>query len=250
MPRKKDEKSTKGGKVLEFEPPLVFPTHDEIEQGLQRRLHFWEDPEHKVRYPIPVLDFLINEVGCERQTLEDDPEFGKDTEFYNPFWYTTGITNGELFYSVYRTVRQMTSDERFEFCRLPLCDQEAFFSMLDLGICLFLDRRKEVAAVDDSNDLWILYRWTRELEEFALWTNDSSEPLSPPPIEQLTDEDWKDIAEDVKEHFSEDGDEEYLEIALLDEQLHWPTFQEFRSAKAHLLNWYGRTRANNQPPPD
>ena len=32
-----------------------------------------------------------------------------------------------------------------------------------------------------------------------------------------------DIAEDVKRHFSEDGDDEYLEIALLDEQLQWPT---------------------------
>src|SRR5437899_1878408 len=62
----------------------------------------------------------------------------------------------------------------------------------------------------------------------------------------LNSDDWEAIAEDVKEHFSEDGDDEYLEIALLDEQLHWPTFQEFRSAKAHLLDWYSRTKANTQ----
>ena len=63
---------------------------------------------------------------------------------------------------------------------------------------------------------------------------------------QLTDDDWDNIAEDVKRHFSEDGDDEYLEIALLDEQLQWPTFQEFRSAKAHLLKWAEWTRANTK----
>jgi hypothetical protein len=238
MSQKKDEN------VVQFEASLAFPTHGEIEENLQRRVRLWEDPDRKVRYPLAVLDFLINAIACELQTGEDDPEFGKDTEFYNPNWYTAGITNGELYYSLYRTIRQMSNDEQFDFSRLPLCDQEVFFSMLDLAITLFLDRRKEPELADEGIDLWILYAWTRNLDKLAVWYDEKSESVLPPPLGQLTDDDWDNIAEDVKRHFSEDGDDEYLEIALLDEQLQWPTFQEFRSTKAHLLKWADWTRAN------
>jgi hypothetical protein len=196
---------------------------------------------------LPVLDFLINAIACELETGEDDPEFGKDTQFYNPNWYTAGITNGELFYFLYRTIRQMCNDGQFEFSRLPLCDQEAFFSMLDLAITLFLDRRKESELADDGIDLWILYAWTCKLDKVAIWHDENSESASPPPLERLSDDDLEQVAEQVKSHFSEDGDDEYVEIALLDEQLHWPSFQEFRSGKAHLLKWADWTRANMKP---
>ena len=240
MPRKKNKN------VVQFEVSLAFPTQDEIEENLQRRLRFWQNFDRKARYPLPVLDFLINAIACELETGEGNPEFGKDTEFYNPNWYTAGITNGELFYSLYQTIRQMSNDEEFDFSRLPLCDQEPFFSMLDLAITLFLDRRKEPELADDGIDLWILYAWTRKLDNLAIWYDEKNESVLPPPLGQLTDDDWRDIAEHVKGHFSEDGDDEYLEIPLLDEQLHWPTFQEFRSAKAHVLKWADRTRANAQ----
>jgi hypothetical protein len=238
MARKKDKN------VVQFEASLAFPTHDEIEENLQRRLSLWADPGRKVRYPLPVLDFLINAIACELETGEDDPEFGQDKEFYNSNWYTAGITNGELFYSLYQTIRQMSSDEQFDFSHLPLCDQEAFFSILDLAITLFLDRRKEPELADEGLDLWILYAWIRKLDKLAVWYDEKSESVLPPALGQLTDDDWEDIAEDVTQHFSEDGDDEFIEIALLDEQLHCPTFQEFRSAKAHLLKWADRTRAN------
>lgn len=238
MSRKEDKN------IVQSEALPAFPTHEEIEKELQQRLKLWEDPAREIRYPLPVLDFLVNAMTFELQLGEDDPEFGKDTEFYNPNWYTAGITNGELFYSLYRTIRKMTSNEQFDLSRLPLSDQEAFFSMLDLAITLFLDRRNEPGLMDDGIDLWILYAWTRKLDKLAVWYDGKSESALTPPLGQLTDDDWEDIAEDVKSHFSEDGDDEYLEIALLDEQLHWPTFQEFRSAKAHILNWADWTRAN------
>jgi hypothetical protein len=116
----------------------------------------------------------------------------------------------------------------------------------DLAITLFLDRRKEPKLADEGIDLWILYAWTRNLDMLAVWYDEKSESVLPPPLGQLTDDDWDNIAEDVKRHFSEDGDDEYLEIALLDEQLQWPTFQEFRSVKAHLLKWAEWTRANTK----
>ena len=78
MSRKKDRN------VVQVEASLTFPTYDEIEEDLQRRLRLWEDPDRKVRYPLAVLDFLINAIAFEFQCGEDDPEFTKDAEFYNP----------------------------------------------------------------------------------------------------------------------------------------------------------------------
>jgi hypothetical protein len=228
--------SKKTKNVVQFEQGCVFPPHREIEENLQRRLRFWEDPDRKGPYPLPVLDFLVNAIGCELETGQDDEEFGKDTEFYNPSWYTTGNTNGELFYSVYKTILRMAEDPEFEFSGLPICDQEALCSILDLSTSLFLDRRKESGFAEDSIDLWILYFWTRKMRGFDIWQTDDGETVEPPPLGDLKSDDWEMIAEDVKTHFSEDEDDEFLNIALLDVQLHWPTFQEFRSAKAHLLN--------------
>jgi hypothetical protein len=234
------------GDVSEVRPVFVFPGLSEIERQIQRRIQFWENPKRRGPYPLPVLDFLINVIGCELQTSEDNEEFGKDAEFYNPTWYTNGITNGELFYSLYTTVRRMAEDEKFNFVELPLCDREAFASMLYLGTCLFLDRLDEPELADERVDLWVLCAWTRKMRGYDLWQTENGEVSAPPGLRDLKDDDWKSIAEEVAEHFSEDGENEYLEIALLDQQPHWPTFQEFRSAKAHLLNWYGRTRANTQ----
>src|SRR5439155_16063560 len=83
MPRKKKSNGNQGKATT-----LVFPTHAEIEETLMRRIGFWEHPDHKGPYPLPVLDFLINAIGCEIETGEGGEEFAKDTEFYNPHWYT------------------------------------------------------------------------------------------------------------------------------------------------------------------
>jgi hypothetical protein len=105
--------------VVQFEASLAFPTHDEIEQDLQQRLRLWEDPDRKVRYPLPVLDFLINAIACELETGEDDPEFGKTHNFiiqigtpqesqmescFTPFTEQFGkcVTMGSLSFLAYR----------------------------------------------------------------------------------------------------------------------------------------------------
>ena len=86
MPRKKKSNGNQGKATT-----LVFPTHAEIEETLMRRIGFWEHPDRKGPYPLPVLDFLINAIGCEIETGEGGEEFAKDAEFYNPHW---GIENG------------------------------------------------------------------------------------------------------------------------------------------------------------
>ncbi|MDR3402974.1 MAG: hypothetical protein P4L99_10795 [Chthoniobacter sp.] len=239
MPRKKAQ-------VPKREKTPSFPSDIEIERVVQERLMFWECPDRLGRYPLPILDFLINAIGCELETGEGMEEFGKDEEFYNPSWYVKGITNGELFYSLYVTISRLSEEPNFDFFSLRIGDQQAFASMLELATSLFLDWQGEDIFVDQAVDFWILYKWTRKIGGNALWTDDNGEPIDAPPLGTLTSEDWEMMVDDVMEHFLEEGEDEYIEMALTgaEGQPHWPTFQEFRSAKAHLLNWLGRTRVN------
>src|SRR5438034_7870971 len=92
MPRKKKSNGNQGKATM-----LVFPTHAEIEETLMRRIGFWEHPDRKGPYPLPVLDFLINAIGCEIETGEGGEEFAKDAEFYNPHWYTKGSQMANCF---------------------------------------------------------------------------------------------------------------------------------------------------------
>lgn len=75
---------------------------------------------------MPVLDFLIGKIGCELEIGKDLEDFGKDDKYYNPSSYVNGITNGELFYSLYKTILKMTQDPDFELLELPQADQQAF----------------------------------------------------------------------------------------------------------------------------
>jgi hypothetical protein len=233
------KKPTKG-----VESPAGFPRHSEIDGTVKSSLEIWA--HQKGPYPLPVLEFLINEIGCQLDTIEDGEGAGKDDEFYNPCWYTKGITNGELFYSLYRTLSSMFENEKFAFGELAEADQQIFGSMLELARDLFLDRREEGEFVGDSVDLWVLYKWTREKSGFAVWTDRSGDAVARPPLGDLTADDWKDIAEDVVDHFLNGDQHEYLDLALLDSDPHWPTAQEFRRAKAHVRWWYGLTRGNQQ----
>jgi hypothetical protein len=102
-------------------------------------LELWQRLGRKGPYPLPVLDFIIGQIGIEIENCQDNEEFGKDVEYYNPFPYSVGIINGELFYSLYMTLVKMTQEEDFNLFDLPICDQQAFASMLELAITMFLD---------------------------------------------------------------------------------------------------------------
>jgi hypothetical protein len=227
-------------------PEFAFPPHKQLGEQIQAELKAWELTGHKGAYPLPVLDFIISQIGCEIDNGDGNADFDKDAEYYNPSGYVSGITNGELFYALYATIKKMTEDEKFEFLDLSLCDQQAFASMLELAINLFLDMFDEIELRQDAVDLWILYSWCRRLDEEPIWEDENGEPVDAPELGSLTKDDWERIAEDVKEHFLGESDAEYVEMVLLDEQPHWPTFQEFRKAKAWLSEWYGHTRWNSK----
>jgi hypothetical protein len=127
-----------------------------------------------------------------------------------------------------------------QFLSLKAC----FATKLDDAgqLCAFFPPSRSPAALSVA----LLVAQRRLHSALRLQWRGAPSPAREGSLGQLTDDDWENIAEDVKRHFSEDGDDEYLEIALLDEQLHWPTFQEFRSTKVHLLKWADRTRANTK----
>jgi hypothetical protein len=236
-------KSTK--ESAEQQIKYVVPTHKQIEENIGRELQLWQQFDRNGPYPLPVLDFIIGHIGVEIHTCEDNEDIGKDTEYYNPSAFVNGITNGELFYSLYITLTKMTEEEKFDLFSLPICDQQAFASMLDLATTLFLEQMEDTELDQTAVDLWILYSWCQRMKNKPLWIRDDGEATEPPELNKLTREDWELIAEEVKEHFI-DYDIELQEMALLDEQPHWPTFQEFRKAKTQLLDWSRRTRWNRK----
>jgi hypothetical protein len=107
----------------EQRPKFVVPTQKQIEEIIKGELKLWQRFGRKGLYPLPVLDFIIGQIGIEIESCQDDEGFGKDSEYYNPFPYTAGITNGELFYSLYVTLVKMTEQEDFNLFDLPICDQ-------------------------------------------------------------------------------------------------------------------------------
>ena len=227
-------------------PKFVVPSHEQIEERLRHELQVWQQFGRKGPYPLPILDFIIGQIGCEIELALDTEEFEKDDEFYNPTGYIGGITNGELYHSLYKTILKMTDEEGFEFLNLPLCDQQIFAATLELAIGQFMDMKSESELDQTAVDLWILFAWCQKMRGAPVWEDENGEAANPPEIEKLTKDDWEQVTSDLKSFFLEDSDAEFIEMSLLDEQPHWPSFQEFRSATAWLKNWHGQTRWNRK----
>lgn len=117
--------------------------------------------------------------------------------------------------------------------------------MLNLAITLFLDSRDPEDPDQGWIDLWILHLWCCRLSDSPPLYSEEDE-IAPTELSQLTEDDWEQIGESVKEHFMGDSDVCDIEMVLLDGQPHWPTHQEFRKAKAWLMDWYEHTRWNSK----
>src|SRR6266516_4751979 len=103
--------------------------NEQIEERFGRELDRWKERRQEVRYSLPILDFLICGIGEQIESLEAGGELEKDAEFYNPSWYVSGVTNGELCYSLFKTIGRMTEDKAFNLTEdLLLCDMEIFVS--------------------------------------------------------------------------------------------------------------------------
>lgn len=219
-----------------------FPTQLELNALMDE----WPKLGYSGPYPLPALDFIVGQIGCEIECGLDSGGFAKDDAYHNPSPYADGITNGELFYSLYISIGRMTGEKDFVVNRLSICDQQAFATMLDLAICLFIDGLDLNDLQPNALDLWILHCWCSKIDESHLWTNDDGDPIAPPAIDAFSLTDWKFIASSVEDHFMSETDIEIMPITMQEQQPHWPNHQEFRKAKAWLLEWARNTRWNSK----
>lgn len=220
----------------------LFPT--QLEQNAL--MDEWLKADYAGPYPLPALDFIVGRIGCEIESGLDRGDIEKDDAYHNPSPYADGITNGELFYSLYITIGRMTDEKDFAIHNLPTCDQQAFGTMLDLAICLFIDGLDLNDLQPDALDLWILHSWCSRLDGSRYWADNNGDPVASPAIEEFSLTDWKFIASSVENHFMSATDIEIMPITMQEQQPHWPNHQEFRKAKAWLLDWARNTRWNSK----
>lgn len=100
-----------------------------------------------------------------------------------------------------------------------------------------------------ARDIWNLYAAARKRGEDPLWVDDDHREVEPPPLEKLSEGDWSFIMEVIHDEFLWDRDWELglfggSNFALLSEQPHFPSIQEFRWAKTSLTVAYANCCQN------
>jgi hypothetical protein len=192
-------------------------------------------------YPSPVIESITKFVFVEIEQLTSTAidNFQKDGEYEVAAWPIHGITNGEWCYSLYTSLSRMMTDDKFELNELSLCDHQVLVLAVDSAVSIALQNIEESDPyLSDPADLWILHAWCCRLSNIPTWPDDSV----PPPFAAFTEQDWTRVAGTVCSHFREGGYDDCEAMAILDHQPHWPSFQEFRKAKAFIQLWNDNTR--------
>jgi hypothetical protein len=208
--------------------------------------------EGGVQYGFADLDVFFNHIGCNIETQEgsDDGPLQKDAECeLHVSAYLQGITNGEFLYAVYEILYSMVDDAPCE--DIPMHKEAVLATLIDGLRDEFLDRLGDEFPYADAEDIWRLYVAIRRLRKVALWTNNEGEEVAAPRLQDITSDAWASILEEIHDEFLWDRDWE-IEVlgggnfALLKVQPHFPSFQEFRTAKTWLMSNYAKTRQNSK----
>ena len=105
--------------------------------------------------------------------------------------------------------------------------------------------------MEDAQDIWNLYAVRCQNRKVPLWFDKDDKEIEPPPLEEIESEDWEWVLEEIFDEFLWDRDWEINVLAgnnfaLLKEQPHFPTLQEYRTAKTWLMDCYSNTRQNRE----
>jgi hypothetical protein len=208
--------------------------------------------EGGTKYEIGQLDLLINFLGMEieRQEDSDDLPLAGDAEYewhYSPF--LNGITNGEFLFCAFEILSEMLSDEPAK--PAPMYKEAVLASILDCAETDFLERcDSEFFDEEAAQDIWELWKACRANKKLPVWEDENGQPADPPALKDIPQEKWEYVFEFIHDEFLWDRDWEIPffggNLALVQQQPHWPTFQEYRTAKTWLLALYGNTRSNRQ----
>lgn len=208
--------------------------------------------EEGTKFEIEQLDLLVNFLGTEieRQEDFDGNPLPKDTEYewhYSPF--LNGITNGEFIYCAFEILSEMLSEQPAKLA--PMYKEAVLASILDCAEIDFLERcDSEFFDEETARDVWELWKVCRANKKLPLWEGENGEPAEPPALRDIPEDEWEYVFEFIRDEFLWDRDWEIPlfggNLALVQEQPHWPTFQEYRTAKTWLLSLYENTRINRQ----
>jgi hypothetical protein len=207
--------------------------------------------EGGTQYEFPELDAIINFIGCaiEREEDASDNPLPKDEACDLHYAsYLNGITNGEYLYAVFEILGEMTSDEPFK--EAPFYKEAVLASLLDGLREEFLEHIADGEfPSEEAQDIWSLYAAARRHRNVPVWLNDNDKEAKPPPLSKISADDWGWILEEIHDEFLWDRDWELglfggTNFALLKEQPHFPSLQEYRTAKTWIMDAYSKTRQN------
>lgn len=209
------------------------------------------------KYDFPELDALFNFIGCAIEREEDlnDHSLGKDEECqFHYSGYLNGITNGEYIYALFEILSEMTGDEPSK--EAPFFKEAVLASVLDGLQEEFLEElQQDRFPTEDAQDIWNLYAARCRYRKAPLWIDENDKETEPPGLREIEVDDWEWILEEIYDEFLWDRDWE-IEVlagsnfALLKEQPHFPTLQEYRTAKTWIMDCYGSTRQNRKADED
>lgn len=188
-------------------------------------------PLEKLRFFLEYLNYSI-----ELQHLEDEDQIPDmyglcDIVMPNHLKY---ITNGEYIYEAYRIFIDLVSEEAEKD---PVMYREAIFSSIFEGAKdSFLFELENNTAEKNSRTaraLFDLYEYCQNQIGGNLWEDDQGKPVDPPPLDQISLDDWEDVFSQLSDFFFWDYDWELpivFNFSQYVEHPHWPTFPEYRRA--------------------
>jgi hypothetical protein len=172
----------------------------------------------------------------------------KNSEFPCHRDYLRSITYGEFVYCASEIILDMTSDD--PAATVPLIKQAVLDAMLH-GIEAEFLQSLEVGHFDADLAAQISELYKACSVSPLLWIDANGQPTSPASLADISPEHWRQIFHSIR--YSLIDYEDFClrtslngHFALALDQPHWPTFQEYRTARTWLLRIYYDDRV--QPP--
>jgi hypothetical protein len=209
--------------------------------------------EGGTKYEYPELDAIINFIGCAIEGEEDsnDQPLAKDNECdFHHTAYLNGITNGEYIYVVFEILTEMMDDEPYKTA--PFYKEAVLASLIDGITEEFLDLlQSEEFPIKHAQDIWNLHVAYCQKRKVPLWADDDGKEVRPPVLTAISKDDWEWILEEIQNEFLWDRDWELglfggSNFALVKEQPHFPSLQEYRTAKTWIMDAYSKTSWNKK----
>jgi hypothetical protein len=152
--------------------------------------------------------------------------------------------------SAFEIITEMISEEPAK--NAPLCKEAVLASILDCVKDDFLEGcNSEFFDAETAKDIWELWKICHANKKLPIWEDGDGQPAEPPTLKEISENEWEHIFGFIHDEFLWDRDWEIPlfggNLALVREQPHWPSFQEYRCAKTWLMEFYVSTRINRDP---